>query len=112
MGLENKYVEQFIYFMQNVRIKDVRVCIMEMPIDNNLLYTFMYAYPFKDCNGGMIKIFNPSYILTSPYANKEFKTKTLLWQTFERIKIQALKNNENLRLIYDGIIGRDMNYGT
>lgn len=117
MNEEDK-IEQFSEPPKRVKISDVRVCIMELELDTekeygrqSYLHTFLYAYPFADEEGGIVRVFNPSCSSIDKYMRtRELPSKLLMWQSYWNIKRVALRNNPRVRILYDGIIGRDDRY--
>jgi hypothetical protein len=115
MDIENEEdkIEQFLEPPKKVKITDIQVCILELPIEARILNTFLFAYPYKFEDGGIIHVYNASYKpIGIPLGSEAFSSKSLLWRAYRDIKNKALKDNPDLKVVYEGKILRDEHYGT
>lgn len=106
MNDKESNIEQFSEPPKIVATKDIRVCILEMPSLTGTICTFLYAFPYLEEEGGLVRVFNPSYSPTLRF-QQSHANKFSLWRQFRAVKTKALRTNSQLKVLYDGPILRD-----
>ncbi len=105
MNDEDK-IEQFSEPPKIVKVKDVRVCIMEREIAGQNYHSFLFAYPYRYEDGGVVKVFNPFYKPPKHYGEVGCNNKLIMWQAYMKVRNYGL--NKGLKLLYEGpILGED-----
>jgi hypothetical protein len=106
--MNDEEIEKFSEPPKIIKTKDVRVCIMELSAINDLIInTFLFAYPYKDSDGGMIRVYNQSFNIPL-VGQKVYPSNFLLWKAFIKTQLKALADNPDLKIIYRGpILGED-----
>lgn len=105
--MNEEEIEKFSEPPKIIKIKDIRVSIMERPFPGGTLCVFLFIYPYANGDGGMLRVYNSSFM---PQLRGEVShdNNLFLWQHYYKSRNKALKDNPALKILYEGpILGED-----